>query len=99
DTPITRVRDVLPFIFVGNDNGERVEPGGDPPVAIARDVVLRRLDNAEAELILHSCMPRGHYFVPSYQQTPLWGFERQLDIAVLDEHRFGWDSDGTLIAT
>jgi hypothetical protein len=29
----------------------------------------------------------------------LWGFERELDVSVYDDNRFGWDSDGTLIAT
>ncbi len=44
-------------------------------------------------------MPRDHYVVPSYQQTPLWGFEREVAMATYEEHPFAWDNDGTLIAT
>lgn len=98
DARVIRVRDVLPVIYVGEDSG-RTDPAGDPPIPIARGVVLKQFDAAEVELVQHACMARGHYFVPTYQEMPLWGFERELDPAVLEEHQFAWDSDGTLIVT
>jgi hypothetical protein len=97
--PIARIRDVLLVVFVGNDAGERADPGGDPPVPVARGVVLKQFPTEEAELVRDASMARGHYFVPSYQETPLWGFEREIDAATHKEQPFAWDTDGTLITT
>jgi hypothetical protein len=99
DAPVERIRDVMLFVFVGEDSGDRADAAGDPPVPIARGVALKQFPVEEAELVRDACMARGHYFVPSYQSTPLWGFEREIAADAHNEHRFAWDSDGTLITT
>jgi hypothetical protein len=56
------------------------------PVPIGRGVVLDRLSDEDAELVMNACSPRGHYFVPVRQFGQRFSFVREVP---LDEWRAG----------
>jgi hypothetical protein len=96
-----RVRDLL---ATHTEDGGTFEeftahpPAGDPPFELADGLsIAQDLDVAELRrLIIASCMPRGHWYVPAVQ----WGlrhmFVREVDLASYREHPYHWDTDGRL---
>ncbi len=100
DAPVTRVRDVLvcPTTQAQGDFATH-PPAGASAVDLGRDLVLTDFGQAEAELVMNACMPRGHYFVAVRQYGCRYAFVRTLDADVADGPRsFGWDDDNTIFA-
>jgi hypothetical protein len=96
DAPVVRIRDILLVCWSDADGDEREFPPVTDPVPLGRDLCLVRLDNDEAQLVVSACLPRGHYFVPTWQSPFLYAFEREINVAGYDTDRFSWDTDGTI---
>jgi hypothetical protein len=99
---VVRVRDVL-LLPTGShgtfDEYQAHRPAGDPPIGLGGDlsVVLALSADRELEdLVMTSCSPRGHYFVPVRQFGTRHSFVREVDLAAYETDPYWWDHDGTI---
>src|SRR5829696_5648660 len=91
--PVGRVRDVLicptvPTPDAPDDVWDHHPPaassrwerrlGEGAPMTLERSVRLGRLSPDEAELLMHACAPRGHYFVPERQFGQRYSLIREI---------------------
>ena len=98
---VARVRDLL---ATHTEDGGTFEeftahpPAGDPPFELAEGLsIVENLDPSSLhKLIIASCMPRGHWFVPAVQ----WGlrhvFVREIHLSSYRTNPYHWDTDGLL---
>ena len=99
EAPVVAIRDVLvvPTTHVEGDYpGEHEQPAGDPPVELAAGMTLEDLAVEDSGLVMNACSQRGHYFLGVRQFGARYTFVREIDAAVYEDARFGWD-DGNLI--
>jgi hypothetical protein len=71
-------------------------PGSARPVELGRGLRIDRLSDADSELVMNACTPRGHYFAPIRQFGHLYSFVRPIDIEAWRAHPFHWDRDGVI---
>jgi len=98
---VVRVRDLL---AVHTDEGGTFEeftahpPAGNPPFELADGLtIVENLDPPDLEgLIIASCMPRGHWFVPAVQFGLRHLFVREIELSDYQKHSYHWDTDGLL---
>jgi hypothetical protein len=111
EAPVSRVRDVIvcatdPSYDASDGEYQRHPPigspilfrqeGSAPPVDLGRGVRIDRLSAEDAELVMHACTPRGHYFSPIRQFGQRYSLVRDVDLGVHEEHPFRWDHEGVL---
>jgi hypothetical protein len=111
ESPVVRVRDVLICMTGGSDVptdelqahlpiafplSAHFDPPDSPPVDLGRGLSIDRLAPEDAELVMHACMPRGHYFAPVVQLSKRYSFVRNVAIEEWREHPFRWDPDGVV---
>lgn len=110
DTPVARVRDVI--VCVTGDSDISLEEfkahppiaspielrlgGSADPVSLGRGVMLGRLSNEDAELVMNACSSRGHYFNPIRQFGQRFSFIRNVDLARWEQQRSAWDDEGVI---
>jgi hypothetical protein len=98
---VVRVRDLL---ATHTDDGGTFEeftahpPAGDPPFELADGLtIVENLDPSSLHrLIIASCMPRGHWFVPAVQFGLRHMFVREIELSAYQENPYHWDTDGLL---
>lgn len=107
--PVEKVRDVLVCVtgagvsheevlehpFIASPMEMRVM-GLSEPCELGRGIVIGRLSQDDAELVLNACTPRGHYFAPVRQFDQLFSFIRDVDLKEWQQHRFRWDPDDAI---
>lgn len=98
---VARVRDLL---ATHTDDGGTFEeftahpPAGDPPFELADGLTIAgNLDPPSLHrLIIASCMPRGHWFVPAVQFGLRHMFVREIELSAYQANPYHWDTDGLL---
>lgn len=93
------IRDVLviPTTHVEGDYvRDDEQPAGEPSLALADDLTIENLPVEDSGLVMNACTQRGHYFLGVRQFGARYTFVRNVDPAVYEAARFGWD-DGNLI--
>lgn len=97
---VRAVRDVLlvPTYHDGSDGEWRESPpAGDPPVDLGGGLLLvERLTSEENELVIHSCEPRGHFFIPSATFGVRQAYVREIDLSAYEKDPYGWDAEGVI---
>jgi hypothetical protein len=99
DAPVVTIRDVLvvPTTHVEGDYpGDLEQPAGDQAVALADGMTLEDLPTEDSALVMNACTQRGHYFLSVRQFGARYTFVRQVDPAVYEDERFGWDDGNRL---
>src|SRR4051812_41812221 len=66
------------------------------PVDLGRDLRLDRLSDDDAELVMNACTPRGHFFAPFRQFSPMMAFVRDVSLDSWRERPYHWDRDGVI---
>jgi hypothetical protein len=97
--PVVRIRDVIvvPTTLVEGDYPDEDEqPAGAPPVALADGMTLEDLPTEDSALVMNACSQRGHYFLGVRQFGARYTFVREVDPAVYEGERFGWDEGNQL---
>ncbi len=93
EVPMEELRAHLPIgaPAILRDDGREPEP-----VDLGRGVVIDRLADEDAELVINACTPRGHYFAPIKQFGQRYSFVRTVDLDEWREKPFRWDPDGVI---
>jgi hypothetical protein len=72
---------------------EEYDPG---PFDLGRGLVIDRLSNEDADLVMNACMPRGHNFSPHRQFGQRYTFVRAYGPEEFAERPYRWDPDGLI---
>lgn len=81
---------------VGMDNRFGRYPDAVEQVAIGRDAVLTRLEEAEAAMVMNACDPRGHHVTPIRPHGQRYTFVCERPLEDLEHRQFAFDPDGVL---
>jgi hypothetical protein len=65
-------------------------------VSLGRGLVIDRLSDEDAELVMNACSARGHYFVPVRQFGQRYSFVREVSLEEWEKSPFAWDTDGVI---
>lgn len=110
DTPVVLVRDVIVCV-TGQPDVSLAEFRAHPPIAspmelrlggsadpepVGRGVMIGRLSDDDADLVMNACTSRGHYFNPIRQFGQRFSFVREIELADWEARRSAWDHDGVL---
>ena len=81
-----------------NDPALRTNPpAGDPRVDLGRGLLLvERLASGQNELVMHSCKPRGHFFIPAFPFGVGQAYVRGIDLDTYERNPYGWDPEGVI---
>jgi hypothetical protein len=109
--PVARVRDVIvcPTFETDTSTDEfgahppigspsllGLRPDASEPVDVGRGVILDRLSDEDAELVMSACSPRGHYFAPVRQFGQRFSVIRDVPLDQWQQRPFQWDPEGVL---
>jgi hypothetical protein len=92
------VRDVA-IVPTGTDAAPVDDYRDHPPVDgvdLGLDVTIERLSDADYNLMMAACRPRGHFFIGAPQWGQRYTFVRRVDLAVYEENEYAWDTDQRL---
>lgn len=112
NAPAVRVRDVLICPTTETDDisteefmehlpiamfpGYGIKDEATKPVELGRGVVIDRLSDSDAELVMNACTPRGHNFAPIRQFGQRYSFVRDIDLGDWEQQRSRWDPEDVL---
>lgn len=107
ETPVDRVRDVATISPEANGHmdGLILVPTADMrtfkevpalDVDLGQGISIVRLDDAEADRVMHACAPRGHNFLPYRQFGQGYTVSREVPRDAWLKDLFKWDYDGKL---
>ena len=105
NAPVARARDVVVCTTeggAGSVDEARAHPPiaspiarrhglDDQPVELGRGVSIGRLSDADAELVMNACTPRGHHFAPIRQFGQRYSFIREVPDDEYHRDRLRWD--------
>lgn len=66
------------------------------PASLGQDLQIAGLPQADWELVMNACTPRGHYFVPVRQFGQRYSIVREVSARESADRLFRWDPDGVI---
>lgn len=100
---VKAVRDVLlvpaTHEHVTEEDWRRHPPAGaaHSPVNLGRGLsIVHRLGGNQDKLVMFSCEPRGHFFVPTFPFGVRQAYVRRIPLANYQDNPYSWDPDGTI---